>query len=124
MTRHFPNQFYTGYIQGGLNATVTEQLSKQTFHIAHIISETLKRGAAAVEPSQEAQDAYVKRFNELQIDLSEFQATCPPSYFNNEGDANPRWALFRSWGHGWGAFQHMLKEWRDAGDLAGLVLEK
>jgi cyclohexanone monooxygenase len=124
MTHHFPNQFYTGYIQGGLNASVTEQLSKQTHHIAHIIHETLKRGAVVVEPSQAAQDAYVKRFDELQIDLSEFQATCPPSYFNNEGDANPRWALFRSWGYGWDAFQHMLKEWRDTGELEGLVLEQ
>ena len=124
MTHNFPNQFFTGYIQGGLNATVTEQLSKQTEHIAYVIHETMQRGAAVVEPSQEAQDAYVKRFNELQIDLSEYQATCPPSYFNNEGDANPRWALFRSWGYGWDAFQHMLKEWRDNGELAGLVLSK
>ncbi|MDD9969387.1 MAG: NAD(P)/FAD-dependent oxidoreductase [Myxococcales bacterium] len=124
MTHGFPNQFYTGYIQGGLNATVTEQLSAQTHHIAHIIQATLQRGAKVVEPSQQAQDAYVKRFNELQVDLSEFQATCPPSYFNNEGDKNPRWALFRSWGHGWDAFQHLLREWRDAGDLHGLVLEK
>jgi cation diffusion facilitator CzcD-associated flavoprotein CzcO len=124
MAHSFPNQFYTGYIQGGLNASVTEQLSKQTYHIAHVIHETLKRGASVVEPSQEAQDAYVKRFNELQIDLSEYQATCPPGYFSNEGDANPYWSLFRSWGHGWDAFQHMLKEWRDTGDLAGLVLEK
>jgi cation diffusion facilitator CzcD-associated flavoprotein CzcO len=124
MTYGFPNQFYTGYIQGGLNASVTEQLSKQTHHIAYIIRETLKRGGAAVEPTEKAQDAYVKRFEELQVDLSEYQATCPPSYFNNEGDSNPKWALFRSWGHGWGAFQHLLEEWRNAGDFAGLALEK
>ena len=124
MTHSFPNQFFTGYIQGGLNATVTEQLSKQTLHVAHIIDQTLKRGCSVVEPSERAQDAYVKQFNALQIDLSEFLATCPPSYFTNEGDANAKWALLRSWGHGWNAFQQMLAVWRDAGDLAGLTLEK
>lgn len=124
MTHNFPNQFFTGYIQGGLNASVTEQLSKQTSHIAYIIEQTLKRGCATVEPTKKAQDAYVKRFDELQVDLSEYQATCPPSYFNNEGAAHPKWALFRSWGHGWNAFQQLLEEWRTAGDLAGLTLEK
>lgn len=56
------------------------------------------------------------------MDMSEFINTCPPGYFNNEGEANPKWALFRSWGPGWDAFQTMLAEWRGAGDLAGLEL--
>lgn len=111
-------------ISEDIDATVTEQLGKQGRHIAHIISETMTRGAAAVEPSQEAQDAYVRRFEELQIDLSEFQALCPPSYFNNEGEDKPKWALFRSWGRGWNDFQQLLQDWRDKGDMNGLVLEQ
>src|SRR3546814_14892029 len=53
MTHGFPNQFYIGYIQGGLNASVTEQFGEQGRHIAYIISEALKRGVKSVEPSQE-----------------------------------------------------------------------
>jgi cation diffusion facilitator CzcD-associated flavoprotein CzcO len=123
MTHGFPNQFYIGYIQGGLNASVTEQFGKQGYHIAHVIGETLKRGAKAVEPSQEAQDKYVQLFRELEIDLSEFQRQCPPGYFTNEGEDRPKWALFRSYGHGWQAFQQLLHDWRTKGDLEGLVLE-
>jgi cation diffusion facilitator CzcD-associated flavoprotein CzcO len=122
MTHGFPNQFYVGYFQGGLNASVTEQFGSQGYHAAYIISQTLKRGATAVEPSKEAQDAYVHRFEELEIDLSDFQALCPPSYFNNEGETHPKWALFRGWGPGWDSFQNMLREWREKGDLEGLVL--
>ncbi len=33
MTHGFPNQFYIGYIQGGLNASVTEQFGRQAEHI-------------------------------------------------------------------------------------------
>jgi len=124
MTHGFPNQFYIGYIQGGLNASVTEQFGKQGHHIAHIISEALKRGIKSVEPSQKAQDDYVQRFKELEMDLSQFQRECPPGYFNNEGEDRPKWALFRSWGHGWDAFQQVLEEWRIKGDLEGLVLER
>jgi cation diffusion facilitator CzcD-associated flavoprotein CzcO len=122
MTHGFPNQFYIGYIQGGLNASVTEQFGKQGHHIAYIINEVLKRGATVVEPSKEAQDEYVRRFEELEIDLSDFQGHCPPSYFNNEGEAKAKFALFRGWGHGWDAFQKLLQDWRARGDLQGLVL--
>jgi cation diffusion facilitator CzcD-associated flavoprotein CzcO len=124
MTHGFPNQFYVGYIQGGLNASVTEQFGQQGYHIAYIISEALKRGAASVEPSKQAQDEYVRHFRELEIDLSEFQRTCPPGYFNNEGEVKPKWALFRGYGPGWDAFQKLLREWRDKGDMAGLVLAR
>ena len=122
MTHGFPNQFYIGYIQGGLNASVTEQFGQQGYHSAYIISAALKRGAAVVEPSQQAQDDYVRRFEALEVDLSEFQRQCPPSYFNNEGEDRPKWALFRAYGHGWDAFQKLLEEWRNKGDLEGLVL--
>jgi len=123
MTHGFPNQFYIGYIQGGLNASVTEQFGQQGNHIAYIISEALKRGAKAVEPSKEAMDEYVRRFAELEIDLSEFQRQCPPGYFNNEGEDNPKWALFRGYGLGWDAFQKLVQEWRAKGDMEGLVVE-
>ena len=120
MTHGFPNQFYIGYIQGGINATVTEQFGEQGNEAAYIIAETLKRGAEAVEPTLEAQEAYLKTFREIEIDVSQFQAECPPGYFNNEGEDNPKWALFRGWGHGWGAFQALIADWRAKGDLAGL----
>ena len=124
MTHGFPNQFYIGYIQGGLNASVTEQFGMQGYHIAHIISDVLKRGATVVEPSKEAQDEYVRHFQEMEVDLSEFQRQCPPSYFNNEGEVKPKWGLFRIYGPGWDAFQKSLQDWRDKGDLKGLVVAR
>ncbi len=124
MTHGFPNQFYIGYIQGGLNASVTEQFGKQGQHIAYIIGEALKRGLARVEPTQQAQDEYVQHFESLEMDLSEFQRQCPPSYFNNEGQAKAKFALFRGYGPGWDAFQKLLQEWRDQGELRGMILER
>ena len=123
MTHGFPNQFFVGYIQGGINASVTEQFGRQGQHIAHIIAAALKRGADLVETSKAAQDAYVSRFEELEPDTSAFARECTPSYFNNEGEDKPKWALFRPWGPGWHDFQAMLGAWREAGDLDGLVLE-
>jgi cation diffusion facilitator CzcD-associated flavoprotein CzcO len=124
MTHGFPNQFFIGYIQGGLNASVTEQFGQQGYHIAYVISEALKRGLTVVEPTQDAQDAYVRHFDEIEIDLSGFLRQCPPSYFTNEGEEKPKWFLFRAYGYGWSAFQKLLQDWRDEGELRGLSLER
>ncbi|MFD1613280.1 flavin-containing monooxygenase [Sphingomonas tabacisoli] len=122
MTHGFPNMFFIGYIQGGLMASVTEQFGRQGEHAAYIIAETMMRGAKAVEPSQAAQDEYVKTFQELEIDQSAFQRECTPSYFTNEGVVKAPWALFRQWGPGWDAFMKMLADWRDKGDMAGMEI--
>jgi cation diffusion facilitator CzcD-associated flavoprotein CzcO len=122
MTHGFPNQFYMGYIQGGLNATVTEQNGRQAQHIAYIIGEALKRGTPVVEPTEEAQDGYVNHFESMEIDGSAFSHECTPSYFNNEGEDKAKWRLFRAYGPGWDAFQKLLSDWRAQGDMPGLKL--
>ena len=58
-SRGFPNQFFTGFIQGGVSANTTAMFEQQAKHIAYIIAEAQNRGATTVEPSQEGQDAWV-----------------------------------------------------------------
>ncbi|MCK9563132.1 MAG: NAD(P)/FAD-dependent oxidoreductase [Bacteroidales bacterium] len=124
MTHGFPNQFYIGYIQGGLNSSVTEQFGRQGEHIAWVIREAIERNLASVEPTHEAQEAYVRHFEEVEIDTSQFQMECTPSYFTNEGQVKAPWALFRAYGPGWGAFMELLQNWREKGDLEGLRFER
>jgi cation diffusion facilitator CzcD-associated flavoprotein CzcO len=121
-THGFPNMGFIGYIQGGINSSVTEHFGRQGAHAAWIVAECLKRGIREFEPSQEAQDGYVQNYNEIKLDISEMQARCPPGYFNNEGATNNKWALFPGWGYGWDHFEAMLGEWRDAGDMTGMTL--
>ena len=122
IARGFPNMFYTGYIQGALNASTTEQFNRQAEHIAYIIDRVRTSGNITVEPTQQAQDAYVRHFREIEVDTSGLIAECTPSYYNNEGDEKPAWLLLRGYGHGWDAFQKLLLDWRNNGDLAGLEL--
>ena len=84
-SRGFPNQFFTGFIQGGVSANTTAMFEQQAKHIAYIIAEAQKRGATTVEPSQEGQDAWVRTIGELAIDNSAFELSCTPGYYNNEG---------------------------------------
>jgi cation diffusion facilitator CzcD-associated flavoprotein CzcO len=121
-THGFPNMGFIGYIQGGINSSVTEHFGRQGAHMAWIIGDALKKGIKVVEPSREAQDEYVKTYNEIKLDVSEMLARCPPGYFNNEGAENNKWALFPGWGYGWDHFEGLLAEWRAKGDFEGMML--
>jgi cation diffusion facilitator CzcD-associated flavoprotein CzcO len=123
-THHFPNMFFTGYVQGGLNGTTTLQFGKQVEHEAWIIRQALDRGIVALETTQEGQDAYVRRFNEVALDLSVILNECTPSYFTNEGEKEAKWFLFRGWGLGWDNFQQLLADWREEGAFAGMAVER
>ncbi len=130
MSHGFPNQFFIGFYQGGFNATTTETFNRQSYHIAHIIKEAFTRGVKTVEPSPESQDEWVRHVRDTAIDLTQFQRECTPSYFNNEGEKQGnsegeekyRWYLGESYGPGWNAFEQLMRDWRDRGDLKGLVL--
>jgi len=125
MAHNFPNMFFTGFTQAGANAANSKTFIDQGFHIGYIASEALKRGAATIEPSQAAQDAYIKHLRSVAIDNSTWVTECTPSYFNNEGDQKKKRFIFgEPWGEGYYAFEDMLKKWRDKGDLQGLVLSK
>ncbi|HWF28323.1 MAG TPA: NAD(P)/FAD-dependent oxidoreductase [Mycobacterium sp.] len=124
-SRGFPNQFHTGFIQGGVAANTTAMLQQQAEHIAYIISEASKRGAATVEPSQEAQDEWIRTIRETAVDTSAFDQTCTPGYYNNEGGGGGegiRTHLGDPYGAGFYVFDELLEDWRDKGDLDGLEL--
>ncbi|CAJ1503746.1 NAD(P)/FAD-dependent oxidoreductase [[Mycobacterium] kokjensenii] len=125
-SRGFPNQFHTGFIQGGVSANTTAMFEQQAEHIAYIIAEALDRGATVVEPSQQGQDAWVSTIRELAFDNSAFDLSCTPGYYNNEGrgfgDAS-RSFLGEVYSPGFYAFDDLLRQWRDAGDLKGMELQ-
>lgn len=123
MARNFPNMFFTGFTQAGANASNSKTFIDQGFHIGYVASEALRRGMAVVEPSQEAQDAYIAKLRSIAVDNSAYVNECTPSYFNNEGDTTKKRHIFgEPWGEGYYAFEAMLAGWRDEGSLAGLVL--
>ncbi|MDR3661845.1 MAG: NAD(P)/FAD-dependent oxidoreductase [Mycobacterium sp.] len=128
-SRGFPNQFHTGFIQGGVSANTTAMLEQQAEHIAYIIAEAIRRRATVVEPAQEAQDAWVATIRESAFDNSAFDNSCTPGYYNNEGQGfgtqngkATRSFLGEVYAPGFYAFDDVLKQWRANGDLDGLEL--
>lgn len=134
MTAHkFPNHFYTGFTQAGAGGNITAMYDQQVSHITWIIKEALARGATVVEPTQEAQDAWVKTIHDTAIDTTDFLLECTPGYWNGEGggsgsDADRkkklRFIFGEPYGPGFYAFDRLLQDWRDQGEMEGLILQK
>ncbi|MGF7237874.1 MAG: flavin-containing monooxygenase [Frankia sp.] len=125
MTTHgFPNQFFTGYIQGGVTAAVPAMFEQQARHIAYIIKEAVARGATTVEPTAEAQDQWVATIRETAIDNTNFARECTPGYYNNEGEQEIRSVLGDPYWPGFYVFEDLLQAWRDSGEMEGLALDK
>ncbi|WP_330254930.1 NAD(P)/FAD-dependent oxidoreductase [Nocardia sp. NBC_00565] len=122
MAHGFPNHFATGFIQGGVTAATTLMFEQQADHIAYIIAQAQARGATVVEPSREAEDAWVQTIRANAFDNSTFVMECTPGYYNSEGEPNGRSFLGDPFWGGFYVLEELLQAWRAAGELAGLDL--
>lgn len=121
----FPNQFFTGFSQAGVAASTTAMYEQQGEHIAYLIAEALDRGVTVVEPSQEAQDEWCRVIKETAVPNTEFEVSCTPGYYNNEGGGageGIRSHLGEPYGPGFYAFGDLLAQWRADGHLQGMEL--
>ncbi|HJQ15390.1 MAG TPA: NAD(P)/FAD-dependent oxidoreductase [Allosphingosinicella sp.] len=122
-TNGFPNWFYMGISQNAFSVNMTAMFDDQARHIAYIISEVKRRGGDYVEPSVEAQEAWTRTIHSHAPLNAEMYQSCTPGYFNNEGSW--RGGLHEeTYAPGVNAFNALLEEWRQEGNLAGLVIGK
>jgi cyclohexanone monooxygenase len=121
-SRGFPNWFYIGIGQNGLSVNMTAMFDDQARHIAYIIKEAKARGATQVEPTQEAEDAWVEVIKSVAILNRDFQNACTPGYYNNEGGKASGGLTGQTYTPGINKFNALLAAWREKGDLEGLEL--
>jgi cyclohexanone monooxygenase len=123
-TNNFPNWFYIGVGQNGLTPNMTSMFDDQAKHVAYIIGEAVARGAATVEATPEAVAEWNEAIHLGNSGSSQFLRDCTPGYYNNEGRTGDiRQPFAEAYGLGANAFNALLEQWREKGDLAGLKLE-
>ena len=84
----------------------------------------MTRGAETVEPTVEAEDAWVAEMRaEAAHSGRRFYAECTPGYYNNEGKlGNPIGFFAGTYVEGPIKFFELLEEWRADGQLEGVTL--
>jgi len=122
-THGFPNMFVMGFTQTAFSFVLTHALDEQARHLSYIIGETRGRGLRSVETSLEAQDAWCAEMRAKARLGAEFYRECTPGWYNSEGRIdNPHGFYVGMYGGGPMKFFQILKDWRDAGDLPGVIV--
>ncbi|ACG78243.1 putative monooxygenase [Phenylobacterium zucineum HLK1] len=122
LSRGFPNCFIVSNVQSGFSANFPHMINEQVKHIAYIVRNAAGRQARIVEPSREAEDAWVDTIVKLSVMREQFLKECTPGYYNNEGKVELMNKKNSSYGAGPVAFTKVLEAWRDEGELKGLEL--
>ncbi|MEQ8693455.1 MAG: hypothetical protein RIC89_21770, partial [Pseudomonadales bacterium] len=119
----FPNWFTIGINQNGLSPNMTAMFDDQAVHVSFIIDQVLGSGHKSVEPSAEAEDAWVQQIVALAgTGATAFLQECTPGYYNQEGQGNRGNMQNSPYAPGINAFNKLLKDWREQGGLEGMEL--
>ena len=120
----FPNWFFIGVNQNGLSVNMTAMFDDQARHVAYIIDEVLGRGRTVAEVTAEAEAEWVAEIRRLAFVNRDFLESCTPGYYNNEGELDDpsKGLATQAYAPGINAFNALLAEWREQGDLQGFEL--
>ena len=88
----------------------------------HIIKHCLTKSFCAVDVTKQAEDEWVDHIISVSRFNEEFQASCTPGYYNNEGQPNPKSVQNGPYGKGSIPYFRITKAWRDEGSLKGVDL--
>ncbi|HEX4183341.1 MAG TPA: NAD(P)/FAD-dependent oxidoreductase [Caulobacteraceae bacterium] len=124
LTAHgFPNCFFLGFTQTAITISVPQALGQQARHVAYMVGAAKARGHEVLEPTAEAEEAYVQEVKSLARTGERFYRECTPGYYNSEGAAGNRTGFFSDmYGGGPLRFFDILEGWRANGQLEGLDL--
>ncbi|MFE3515208.1 flavin-containing monooxygenase [Streptomyces sp. NPDC059166] len=106
----FPNLIHMGSLHNASSVNFTHVLDEQAVHAAALVA-AAEAGRAVLEPSPEAEDAWLAVLAEGAADHEWFHAECTPGYYNREGLGRPNSAS--AYPHGAVAFHELLRRWRE-----------
>ena len=121
-SRGFPNVFIIQNAQSAFTVNFPHAMDEQAKHLSYIVEQCLGSNVQTVEATAEAEDAWVQEIVKLARLGQQFQESCTPGYYNNEGKPNLRTVQNGPYGAGANAFFALIKGWREEGSMEGLEL--
>lgn len=126
--RGYPNLLNIGTAQSGVTANWTHTAHVAGEHVAAVVAAVLDkkedggRSAEVIEPSEEAVEAWGKQAEEGYEMRLQFNLTCPPGYYNKQGQPegiHPRTGFYSKGIIEW---QRVMREWRKDGLMDGMEI--
>ena len=124
MTSGFPNLFIISNSQAGFTTNFPHAMDETSQHIGYILNECRKDNLASIDVEKEAEDKWVEEIIGVSRFASDFQESCTPGYYNNEGKPNPKSVQNGPYGKGSRPYFRITAAWRDEGNMAGIKRNK
>lgn len=121
-THGFPNLFIMSNGQAAFTTNFPHAMDESAKHISYIVGQCVNRNINTVDAQLAAEDEWVEEIVRLSRISEEYQASCTPGYYNNEGKANPKSAQNSPYGKGPNPYFAKMKAWREEGTMEGLEL--
>ncbi len=122
LSNGFPNMFMISTVQGAQATNFVHSITEAAQHVAFLIEQCVKGDIATIEPETAAQDNWFETLFAQLWGIARYNATCTPGYLNSEGGGDMRSARAIAWMTSVLGFSEYVENWRQQGDLAGLVL--
>ena len=124
LARGFPNYFSFYLTQGAFAINFAHLLGELAIHAAWLIQHSVNTGIEQFEPSAEAQEAWLNTLISRLGAQAQFFMECTPGYNNGEGAMPTSPNAIRQIPFFGPTLEYVqvLKDWRTAGDLAGLEI--
>jgi cyclohexanone monooxygenase len=112
----FPNCFHMGANHSTLTPNFTHLLDEQARHIADVIGHANLHQATRIEPTAQAEEAWVQTVRDTARANLEFRTDCTPGYYNGEGRPGDGAGLFDGlYAPGPVKFFNLIRAWRAEG---------
>lgn len=122
LSNGFPNMFMISTVQGAQATNFVHSITETAQHVAFLIEQCVKGNIATIEPETAAQENWFETLFAQLWGIARYNATCTPGYLNSEGGGDMRSARAIAWMTSVLGFAEYVENWRQQGDLAGLVL--
>lgn len=122
LSNGFPNMFMISTVQGAQATNFVHSITETAQHVAFLIEQCVKGNIATIEPETSAQENWFETLFAQLWGIARYNATCTPGYLNSEGGGDMRSARAIAWMTSVLGFAEYVENWREQGDLAGLVL--
>ena len=121
MTNGFPNLFIISNSQAGFTTNFPHAMDETSQHIGYMLKQCEKEQLSAIEASKESEDKWVEEIIAVSRFASDFQESCTPGYYNNEGEPNPKSVQNGPYGKGSRPYFRITAAWREEGNMSGIL---
>ena len=118
--RGFPNCYVMSTYQSGFTVNFPYVIEIQAHHIAYIVSRAIREGIRQLEVSESSEAEWVSAVVEQAERMVDFNESCTPGYYNNEGHANAKTRKNGFYFGGPTEFKELIEAWRADGSMKGL----